>query len=257
MHWDDTDRQINTRYCPMTMTLMIYHRLQVLLLIWILLNGISWSNLATSMTATATEATEKERIEKGIESNLQEYDKNHDQQDQDPKKKKKKKKNKRLSDHFPTEHENPHKVPKKGDMDRYHRYINQLKPLFSHDISISLSYVLILAGFSPLEHEMKRNPLESKVELTRQVNIPTGEYWFGTQFTLAKGKLIKHLTGDGADIRHKARVYYPFKMDIDTVTNEQFNDFVRQTGVFVHVCMYVCVCIDYYHIMNIFTQFVS
>merc|ERR1711991_526839 len=105
IHWDDTDRQINTRYCPMTMTLMIYHRLQVLLLIWILLNGISWSNLATSMTATATEATEKERIEKGIESNLQEYDKNHDKQDQDPKKKKKKKKNKRLSDHFPTEHE--------------------------------------------------------------------------------------------------------------------------------------------------------
>ena len=86
---------------------------------------------------------------------------------------------------------------------------------------------------------MKRNPTESKVELTHQVNIPTGEYWFGTQFTMAKGKLIKHLTGDGADIRRKARVYYPFKMDIDTVTNEQFDDFVRQTGA----CECVCVCL--------------
>ena len=93
----------------------------------------------------------------------------------------------------------------------------------------------MLAGFSPLEHEMKRDPSESQVELTKFVDIPTGEYWFGTQFTVAKGMLIKHNTGDGADIRRKARVYYPFKMDIHTVTNEQFNDFVRQTGLFFFI----------------------
>lgn len=58
--------------------------------------------------------------------------------------------------------------------------------------------------------------------------IPEGDFHFGTQMTIAN-KLVAYKPKDGADPR-KLKSVKSFKMDIDVVTNRQFEEFVEETG---------------------------
>ena len=81
---------------------------------------------------------------------------------------------------------------------------------------------------SPSELGQTRDEATAEVALTEQAPIPSGSYWFGTQMTVAN-KLVPAKIKDGADPRVRARVK-AFSLDVHTVTNEQFRDFVRTTG---------------------------
>jgi len=83
-------------------------------------------------------------------------------------------------------------------------------------------------GMSPRKEGMVRDDAAAKVELTRQVAIPGGMFWFGTQTDVA-GKLLPANSRDGATARRPAKVK-PFYMDVDVVTNAQYREFVAMTG---------------------------
>lgn len=83
-------------------------------------------------------------------------------------------------------------------------------------------------GISPKELGMMRDPNIHRVPLTEQVDIKGGLFWFGTQTTIG-GKLVPTKRVDGAEPRVAAKVK-PFKLDIDCVTNEQFQEFVTATN---------------------------
>ena len=123
-------------------------------------------------------------------------------------KKRKGMKQKTLSDHFPYEQEQP---PQKR------------------------------RGFSPKEEGMVREESESSIDLTPQVDVPAGRFWFGTQMQV-HDKLIAYNPRDGATFKVQKKVK-AFSMDHDVVTNEQFEDFVRQTVAqnnFNYIFQYLC-----------------
>ena len=84
-------------------------------------------------------------------------------------------------------------------------------------------------GLSPRKLAMFRDEKVAVVDITKEVSIPGGMFWFGTQSDIAGGKLMPTSPRDGASARRPAKVK-PFSMDIDVVTNEQFNEFVVLTG---------------------------
>jgi formylglycine-generating enzyme required for sulfatase activity len=61
-----------------------------------------------------------------------------------------------------------------------------------------------------------------------KVMIVGGNFWFGTQMHIHH-KLMAYQPKDGGGPKKKKTVK-SFKMDIDCVTNEQFNDFVSSTN---------------------------
>jgi formylglycine-generating enzyme required for sulfatase activity len=70
-------------------------------------------------------------------------------------------------------------------------------------------------------------PLEPTC-LTEQVDIPTGEFWFGSQMQVAN-KVMAYKSKDGAKPRKKKPVK-AFRIDVDCVSNGQFKKFVDETG---------------------------
>lgn len=82
-------------------------------------------------------------------------------------------------------------------------------------------------GISPKELGMKRSDT-TQVQLTEQVSLPGGKYFFGTQMGVGEKLLPKDLK-DGADVRKLVTVK-PFAIDVDCVTNVQFLDFVEATN---------------------------
>ena len=81
---------------------------------------------------------------------------------------------------------------------------------------------------APSELGQVRDPATCTVPLTLQASIPAGTYWFGTQMTVAN-KLVPAKLKDGAEPRVRASVR-GFTLDVDCVTNAQFQDFVDHTG---------------------------
>ncbi len=82
-------------------------------------------------------------------------------------------------------------------------------------------------GKSPKALGMKRDPvIHGDVPLTAHVAIKGGVFWFGTN--LGSEKLAPRVLKDGAEPRVIASVA-DFGMDVDCVTNEQFQAFVRAT----------------------------
>jgi len=58
---------------------------------------------------------------------------------------------------------------------------------------------MLSAGISPRKLGLVRESSENIPELSRQVNIPAGKYWFGTQLEVAG--LSPSVRKDGADPR--------------------------------------------------------
>jgi formylglycine-generating enzyme required for sulfatase activity len=84
-------------------------------------------------------------------------------------------------------------------------------------------------GISPMELGLKRDTSLS-VDLTEQVKLTGGKYFFGTQMGIGN-KLLPVTKGglkDGAEPRKLVNVK-PFLIDIDCVTNKQFKAFVDAT----------------------------
>jgi formylglycine-generating enzyme required for sulfatase activity len=85
-------------------------------------------------------------------------------------------------------------------------------------------------GKSPKKLGMVRDDSATRVDLTRQVPIPGGMFWFGTQTDLGGGgKVMPASPRDGASARRPAKVK-PFQLDIDVVSNAQFEEFASITG---------------------------
>lgn len=81
-------------------------------------------------------------------------------------------------------------------------------------------------GPSPMKMGLTRAD-DSGVALTKQIGIKAGHFWFGSQTDIG-GKVMPSKTPDGGEPRKKAKVK-SFLMDVDAVTNEQFQDFVEST----------------------------
>lgn len=92
-------------------------------------------------------------------------------------------------------------------------------------------------GISPKDLKIKRD-INSKIQLSQQVDINGGLFWFGTQMVVGEeGKIIAVNRKDGAEPRIRAKVKN-FKMDIDCVTNEQFAEFVKSTSYITEAELY-------------------
>lgn len=90
---------------------------------------------------------------------------------------------------------------------------------------------------SPKKLGYKRDPSDQEaVILTDQVYIEGGEYWFGTQLDI-KGKIRPASVNDGSKPRIKAKVK-SLHLDVDCVTNKQFEDFVRATDYVTEAELY-------------------
>ena len=63
--------------------------------------------------------------------------------------------------------------------------------------------------------------------MNSKVVIVGGSFWFGTQMHIHH-KLMAYQPKDGGGPKKK-KIVKSFKMDIDCVTNEQFDDFVSST----------------------------
>jgi hypothetical protein len=66
-------------------------------------------------------------------------------------------------------------------------------------------------GISPKSLGLVRDPGASRVEITQQVIIPAGTYWFGSQMDIA-GKLYPTKMNDGAQPRKKVSVGSVFEL---------------------------------------------
>jgi hypothetical protein len=65
-------------------------------------------------------------------------------------------------------------------------------------------------GISPKQLGLTRNAETSKVPLTKQVNIPSGVFWFGSQTDVADGKLMPVKPKDGAAARYFLSQFFEF-----------------------------------------------
>ena len=91
--------------------------------------------------------------------------------------------------------------------------------------SLSLYYVGCILLSSLIELGAASSAKESGVNLTPLANITGGTFWFGTQLTIGKDKLIPNMARDGANARVKQNVK-SFQMEVATVSNAQFAAFV-------------------------------
>eukprot|EP01040_Poterioochromonas_malhamensis_P006566 gene6566-7070_t len=80
---------------------------------------------------------------------------------------------------------------------------------------------------TPIELGLKRSEA-SAIPLNDQIHLKGGTYWFGSQLEV-QGVVLFNGGKDGADPRKKTKVKN-FAIDVDCVTNAQFQDFVKQTG---------------------------
>jgi formylglycine-generating enzyme len=74
---------------------------------------------------------------------------------------------------------------------------------------------------------IEANDINVEKELTEQVRIESGEYWFGSEIQMA-GKIVAYKSKDGAAPRRR-RVVDAFYIDTTAVSNKQFDLFVKDT----------------------------
>jgi len=86
----------------------------------------------------------------------------------------------------------------------------------------------IVDPFSPKRFKMSRQENNSSIALTKQIQMNGGTYYFGSQ-TVIQDKIMPLKNMDGAEPRKLVTVK-PFSIDIHSVTNEQFMEFVLSTN---------------------------
>jgi hypothetical protein len=115
-----------------------------------------------------------------------------------------------------------------------HKKKKQQRRVSSSEQEETQHYEKPLAGISPKKLGLKRDLSFSRIDLTRQVQIVASEYWFGTQTDIAGGKLVPSHPRDGGELKRLIKVR-SFHLDVDCVTNEQFEDFVRYVHL-INIC---------------------